>query len=68
MAITNSYDGIMKPLSVFGRNGLEYYSSVNFGSIDIHLDTVLLGTTWMVYHGFIWYHDKVVAQYSRKQK
>ena len=42
MAITNSYDGIMKPLAEIDRNGLEYYSPVNFESIDIHLGIVPL--------------------------
>ena len=53
MAITNSYDGIMKPLAEIDRNGLEYYSPVNFESIDIHFGIVLLG-----YHmgGIPWTH------------
>ena len=36
MVIANYNDGIMKPLAENDRNGLEYYSPVNFESIDIH--------------------------------
>jgi len=42
MVITNSYDGIMKPLAEIDRNGLEYYSPVDFESIDTHFGIVLL--------------------------
>ncbi len=53
VAITNYYDGIMKPLAEIDRNGLEYYSPVNFESNDIHFGIVSLG-----YHmdGFPWTH------------
>ena len=53
MVIANYNDGIMKPLAVFARNGLEYYSPINFESIDIHFGIVLLG-----YHmgGIPWTH------------
>ena len=40
--IANYNDGIMKPLAEIDRNGLEYYSSVNFEPIDIHFSIVLL--------------------------
>ena len=43
MVIANYNDDIMKPLAEIGRNGLEYYSPVNFESIDIHLDVVPFG-------------------------
>ena len=32
----------MKPLAEIDRNGLEYYSLVNFESIDTHFGIVLL--------------------------
>ena len=53
MIIANYNDGIMKLLAVFGRNGLEYYSPVNFELNDIHFGIVLLG-----YHmgGIPWTH------------
>ena len=53
MVIAHYNDGIMKSLVVFDRNGLEYYSPVNFESIDIHFGIVLLG-----YHmgGIPWTH------------
>ena len=53
VVIVDYYDGIMKPLAEIDRNGLEYYSPVDFESIDIHFDIVLLG-----YHmgGFPWTH------------
>ena len=53
MVIANYNDGIMKPLAEIGRNGLEYYSPINFKSIDTHLDIVILG-----YHmgGIPWTH------------
>ena len=49
----NYNDGIMKPLVENDRNGLEYYSPVNFESIDIHFGIVLLE-----YHldGIPWTH------------
>ena len=40
--IPNYYDGIMKPLAEIDRNGLEYYSPVNFESIDTHFGIVSL--------------------------
>ena len=40
MVIANYNDGIMKPLADIDRNGLEYYSPVNFESIDIHFGIV----------------------------
>ena len=51
--MTNYDDGIMKPLAEIDRNGLKYYSPVNFESIDIHLGIVSLG-----YHmgGIPWTH------------
>ena len=42
MVITNSYDGIMQPFAEIDRNGLEYYSLVNFESSDIHFVIILL--------------------------
>ena len=53
MVIVNYYDGIMKPLAKIDRNELEYYSPVNFESIDTHLDIVSLE-----YHmsGIPWTH------------
>ena len=66
--MTHYNDGIMKPLAEIDRNGLEYYSPVNFESIDTHFGIVLLGYQWVVYHGPIWYHGKVIVRYSRKQK
>ena len=42
MVIANYNDGIIKPLTAFGRNGLEYYSPVNFESIDTHFGIVSL--------------------------
>ena len=42
MVITNYYDGIIKPLVEIDRNGLEYYSSVDFESIDTHFGIVPL--------------------------
>ena len=43
MVIANYNDGIMKPLAEIDRNGLEYYSPVDFESIDIHFGIVSLG-------------------------
>ena len=43
VVIVNYYDGIMKPLAEIDRNGLEYYSPVNFGPTDTHFSIVLLG-------------------------
>ena len=40
--MTNYDDGIMKPLAEIDRNGLEYYSPVNFESIDPHFGIVPL--------------------------
>ena len=53
VVIANYNDGIMKPLAEIDRNGLEYYSPVNFESIDIHFGIVLLE-----YHmgGIPWTH------------
>ena len=53
MVIPNYYDGIMKPLAENDRNGLEYYSLVNFESNNIHFGIVPLG-----YHmgGIPWTH------------
>ena len=53
MVTTNYDDGIMKPLAEIDRNGLEYYSPVDFELIDTHLDIVSLG-----YHmgGIPWTH------------
>ena len=53
MVIVNYNDGITKALAVFGRNGLEYYSPINFESIVTHFGIVLLG-----YHmgGIPWTH------------
>ena len=53
MVIVNYNGGIMKPLAVFGRNGLEYYSPINFKSIDTYFGIVLLE-----YHmgGIPWTH------------
>ena len=53
MVIAYYNDGIMKPLAKIDRNGLEYYSSVSFESIDIHFGIVSLG-----YHmgGIPWTH------------
>ena len=53
MVIANYHYGIMKPLAEIDRNRLEYYSSVNFESNDIHFGIVLLG-----YHmgGIPWTH------------
>ena len=53
MAIVNYNDGIMKPLAVIDRNGLEYYSPVNFESNDTHFGIVPLE-----YHmgGIPWTH------------
>ena len=45
MVVANYNDGIMKPLAEFDRNGLEYYSPVDYESIDIHFGIVPL-----------WYH------------
>ena len=42
VVIANYNDGIMKPLAEIDRNGLEYYSPVNFESIDTHFGIVLL--------------------------
>ena len=42
VVIANNNDGIMKPLAEIARNGLEYYSPVNFESIDAHFDIVPL--------------------------
>ena len=39
--MTNYDDGIMKPLAEIDRNGLEYYSPVNFELIDTHFGIVL---------------------------
>ena len=33
----------MKPLAEIDRNGLEYYSPVDFGSFNTHVGIVLLG-------------------------
>ena len=43
MVIANYNGGIMKPLAEIDRNGLEYYSPVNFESIDIHFGIVPFG-------------------------
>ena len=43
MVIVNYNDGIMKPLAEIDRNGLEYYSSVNFELIDTDFSIVSLG-------------------------
>ena len=43
MVITNYYDGIMKPLAEIDRNELEYYSPIDYESIDIHFGIVSLG-------------------------
>ena len=53
MVIANYYDGIMEPLAEIDRNGLEYYSPVDFELIDTHFGIVLLG-----YHldGIPWTH------------
>ena len=53
MIIAYYNDGIMKPLAEIVRNGLEYYSPVNFESIDIHFGIVPLE-----YHmdGIRWIH------------
>ena len=53
VVIANYNDGIMEPLAEIGRNGLEYYSPVNFESIDIHFGIVPLE-----YHldGIPWIH------------
>ncbi len=40
--MTNYNDGIMKPLADIDRNGLEYYSPVDFESIDTHFGIVSL--------------------------
>ena len=40
MVITNYYDGIMKPLAEIDRNELEYYSPIDYESIDIHFGIV----------------------------
>ena len=32
-----------QPLAVFGRNGLDYYSPVDFESNDTHFGIILLG-------------------------
>ena len=53
MVIANYNDGIMKPLAVFGRNGLECYSPVDFESIDIHFGIVSL---WYHMGGIPWTH------------
>ncbi len=45
MIMTNYNDAIMKPLAEIDRNELEYYSPVNFESIDTHFGIVSL-----------WYH------------
>ena len=51
--ITKYNDDIMEPLAKIDRNELEYYSPVDFESIDIHFGIVLLG-----YHmgGIPWTH------------
>ena len=51
--MTNYNDDIMKPLAETDRNGLEYYSPVNFESNDIRFGIVPLG-----YHmgGIRWTH------------
>ena len=56
MIITNYYDDIMKPLAKIDRNGLEYYSPVNFESNDTLFFFIAYhsGTIWVVYHGPIW--------------
>ena len=41
--MTNYNDDIMKPLAEIGRNGLKYYSPVDFESSDIHFGMVSLG-------------------------
>ena len=53
MVIANYYDGIMKPLAEIDRNGLEYYSPVNFESNYTYFGIVLLE-----YHmgGIPWTH------------
>ena len=53
MVIVNYSGVIMKPLAEIDRNGLEYYSPVNFESIAIHFGIVSLG-----YHldGIPWTH------------
>ena len=42
MVIVYYNDGIMKPLAEIDRNELEYYSSVDFESIDTHFGIVPL--------------------------
>ena len=53
VVIANYYDGIMEPLAEIGRNRLEYYSPVDFESIDTHFGIVPLE-----YHmgGIPWAH------------
>ena len=53
VVIDNYNDGIMKPLVEIDINGLEYYSPVNFESIDPHFGIVSLE-----YHmgGIPWTH------------
>ena len=53
VVIANYNDGIMEPLAEIDRNGLEYYSPVNFESIDTHFSIVSLE-----YHmgGMPWIH------------
>ena len=43
VVIAHYNDGIMKPLAEIDRNGLEYYSPVDFESIDTRFGIVLLG-------------------------
>ena len=53
MIIANYNDDIMKPLAKTDRNRLEYYSPVDFESIDTHFGIVSLR-----YHmsGIPWIH------------
>ena len=43
MVIANYNDGIIKSLAETDRNGLKYYSPVNFESIGTHFGIVSLG-------------------------
>ena len=40
MVFFTEKNGTSKPLAVFDRNGLEYYSPVDFESIDTHFGIV----------------------------
>ena len=43
VVIANYNDSIIKPPAENDRNGLEYYSPVNFELIDTHFDIIPLG-------------------------